>query len=202
MITKENKDKAIAKVARNKADVGSPEVQVSILTERIKEVTEHVKNNKHDFMAKRGLMQMVGKRKRLLRYLEETDFELYKKTVKKPDSIVIAINPSNGRNRPLNEFLKTAKEALEGFEDYPGIIREYTEILEKYISSEKGLKTYVKLAKEVETASSSAKAEKIKACNDSIKKFVTGEGLKMPSFKKPTVRKEPKTKKNDKKPAN
>ena len=76
MITKENKDKAIAKVARNKADVGSPEVQVSILTERIKEVTEHVKNNKHDFMAKRGLMQMVGKRKKLLKYLEETDFEL------------------------------------------------------------------------------------------------------------------------------
>ena len=83
MITKENKDKAIAKVARNKADVGSPEVQGSILTERIKEVTEHVKNNKHDFMAKRGLMQMVGKRKRLLKYLETTDFELYKKTVKK-----------------------------------------------------------------------------------------------------------------------
>ena len=83
MITKENKTKAIAKVARSKADVGSPEVQVSILTERIKEVTEHVRINKHDFMAKRGLMQMVGKRKRLLRYLEETDFELYKKTVKK-----------------------------------------------------------------------------------------------------------------------
>ena len=83
MITKENKDKAIAKVQRNKADVGSPEVQVSILTERIKEVTEHVKKNKHDFMAKRGLMQMVGKRKKLLKYLEETDFELYKKTVQK-----------------------------------------------------------------------------------------------------------------------
>ena len=48
MITKENKDKAIAKVARNKNDVGSPEVQVSILTERIKEVTEHVKKNKQE----------------------------------------------------------------------------------------------------------------------------------------------------------
>ena len=63
----EHLDKAIAKVARNKADVGSPEVQVAILTARIKEVTEHVKNNKHDFMAKRGLMQMVGKRKKLLK---------------------------------------------------------------------------------------------------------------------------------------
>ena len=83
MITKENKEKAIAKTARSKKDVGSPEVQVSILTKRIKEVTEHVKNNKHDFMARRGLMQMVGRRKKLLKYLEKTDFELYKKTVAK-----------------------------------------------------------------------------------------------------------------------
>ena len=83
MITKEDKQKAIAKTARSKKDVGSPEVQVSILTERIKEVTEHIKTNRHDFMARRGLMQMVGKRKKLLKYLENTDFEAYKKTVAK-----------------------------------------------------------------------------------------------------------------------
>lgn len=83
MITKDNKSKAIAKLARSSKDVGSPEVQVAILTERIKEVTEHVKVNKHDFMAKRGLIQMVGKRKKLLKYLERTDFELYKSTVAK-----------------------------------------------------------------------------------------------------------------------
>jgi len=83
MITKEKKSKAIAKLARNKEDVGSPEVQVAILTERIKEVTEHVKDHKHDFMARRGLMQMVGRRKKLLKYLEKTDFELYKQTVAK-----------------------------------------------------------------------------------------------------------------------
>ena len=83
MITKENKATAISKLARSKKDVGSPEVQVSILTTRILEVTEHLKNNKHDFMARRGLMQMVGKRKRLLKYLEKTDFELYKETVSK-----------------------------------------------------------------------------------------------------------------------
>ncbi|MBR5621177.1 30S ribosomal protein S15 [Candidatus Saccharibacteria bacterium] len=83
MITKEKKAEAISKMARNKKDVGSPEVQVAILTERILEVTEHVKENKHDFMARRGLMQMVGKRKRLLKYLEDTDFEKYKETVKK-----------------------------------------------------------------------------------------------------------------------
>lgn len=61
--------------------MGSPEVQVAVLTERIKEVTEHVKENTHDYMAKRGLMQMVGKRKKLLKYLEQTDFDLYKKTI-------------------------------------------------------------------------------------------------------------------------
>ena len=83
MITKEKKAEAIAKLARGKKDVGSPEVQVSILTERILEVTEHVKQNKHDFMARRGLMQRVGKRKKLLKYLERTDFEAYKATVAK-----------------------------------------------------------------------------------------------------------------------
>lgn len=81
MITREKKAEAISKLARSKQDVGSAEVQVSILTERIKEVTEHVKQNKHDFMAKRGLMQMVGKRKKLLKYLERTDFDLYKRTI-------------------------------------------------------------------------------------------------------------------------
>lgn len=83
MITKDNKAEAIKKLARGKNDVGSPEVQVSILTERIKEVTEHVKQNKHDYMAKRGLIQMVGQRKKLLKYLEKTDFESYKATVAK-----------------------------------------------------------------------------------------------------------------------
>lgn len=83
MITKEKKGEAISKLARSKKDVGSPEVQISILTERILEVTEHVKNNKHDFMARRGLMQMVGKRKKLLKYLEKTDYEAYKSTVAK-----------------------------------------------------------------------------------------------------------------------
>lgn len=81
MITKEDKQKAIALTQVNKNDVGSPQAQVSVLTARIKEVTEHLKANKHDFMARRGLVQMVGKRKRLLKYLERTDFDAYKATV-------------------------------------------------------------------------------------------------------------------------
>jgi small subunit ribosomal protein S15 len=83
MITKEKKNTVMTELARKDGDVGSPEVQVAVLTARIKEVTEHLKGNKHDFMAQRGLMQMVGKRKRLLKYLERTDFERYKETVAK-----------------------------------------------------------------------------------------------------------------------
>ncbi len=83
MISKDKKAEAIKKLARSEKDVGSPEVQIAILTERIKEVTEHVKANKHDFMARRGLMQMVGKRKKLLKYLEKSDFETYKATLDK-----------------------------------------------------------------------------------------------------------------------
>ena len=83
MITKENKSQAIALTQVSKSDVGSPQAQVSILTARIKEVTEHLKANKHDHMARRGLIQMVGKRKRLLKYLERKDFEAYKDVVAK-----------------------------------------------------------------------------------------------------------------------
>ncbi|MFZ1242639.1 MAG: 30S ribosomal protein S15 [Candidatus Saccharimonas sp.] len=83
MITKDNKAKAIALTQVGKNDVGSPQAQVSILTARIKEVTEHLKANKHDHMARRGLIQMVGKRKKLLKYLETNDFDSYKATLDK-----------------------------------------------------------------------------------------------------------------------
>ena len=83
MITTEKKTKVIADNQRSKNDVGSPEVQAAVLTERIKEVTEHLKVNKHDFMGRRGLLQMVGRRKRLLKYLERINYDGYKATVAK-----------------------------------------------------------------------------------------------------------------------
>ena len=83
MITKDNKAKAIALTQVAKDDVGSPQAQVAVLTARIKEVTEHLKANKHNNMARRGLIQMVGKRKRLLKYLENKNFEAYKAVVAK-----------------------------------------------------------------------------------------------------------------------
>ena len=83
MISKDDKAKAIALTQVSKTDVGSPQAQVSVLTARIKEVTEHLKANKQDHMARRGLIQMVGRRKRLLKYLENTDFEAYRAVLDK-----------------------------------------------------------------------------------------------------------------------
>lgn len=83
MITKENKAKAIKKTQIHGKDVGSPQAQVAILTARINEVTEHLKSNKHDNMARRGLLQMVGHRKKLLKALEKSDFDTYKSVVTK-----------------------------------------------------------------------------------------------------------------------
>ena len=81
MITADNKAKAITAVQKSKQDVGSAEVQVSVLTARIKEITEHLRVHKHDHMARRGLIQMVGRRKRLLGYLEKKDFSGYKNLI-------------------------------------------------------------------------------------------------------------------------
>jgi small subunit ribosomal protein S15 len=83
MITLEKKAAAIASVQTNKSDTGSPEIQVAILTERIKEITEHLATNKHDFMARRGLLQMVGKRRRLLRYIAGKDSQKYLEVIEK-----------------------------------------------------------------------------------------------------------------------
>lgn len=83
MITTEKKQKIIADLAKDKKDTGSPEVQVGILTARINEITEHLKVNKKDFMARRGLLQMVGQRKRLLRYIADKDSQAYLALIKK-----------------------------------------------------------------------------------------------------------------------
>lgn len=81
MISKDDKTAAITKTQRHKSDVGSPQAQAAILTARIKEITEHLQLHKHDKMARRGLIQMVGQRKRLLKYVERKDFDGYRKLV-------------------------------------------------------------------------------------------------------------------------
>lgn len=78
MITKEKKTEIIAKYARKEGDTGSPEVQIAVLTERILELTEHLKANPKDHHSRRGLLKMVGKRRGLLQYLKKKDLEGYR----------------------------------------------------------------------------------------------------------------------------
>ena len=81
MITKEKKTELINEYARTAGDTGSPEVQVAILTERIAELTEHLKVNIHDHHSRRGLLKMVGKRRGLLEYLKKNDIEGYRNLI-------------------------------------------------------------------------------------------------------------------------
>lgn len=83
MISTEKKSKIIADLQNDKTDTGSPEVQVGILTSRIAEITEHLQTNKHDHMARRGLLQMVGQRKRHLKYIASKDGQKYLDLIKK-----------------------------------------------------------------------------------------------------------------------
>lgn len=75
---KEVKQSIIEKFARSEGDTGSPEVQVALLTERIRELTEHLSTHKKDHHSRRGLLKMVGKRRNLLKYLKESDIERYR----------------------------------------------------------------------------------------------------------------------------
>ncbi len=83
MITTEKKSKIIKELAKDEKDTGNPVVQVGILTARITELTEHLKINKKDHAARRGLLQMVGKRKKLLKYIADKDPAMYLSTIKK-----------------------------------------------------------------------------------------------------------------------
>ena len=83
MITTEKKSAAIKSAQIHKSDTGSASPQVAVLTESIKELTEHLKTHKHDFMARRGLLQMVGKRRRLLRYIAKHDSKAYLDLIQK-----------------------------------------------------------------------------------------------------------------------
>lgn len=81
MISSEKKTAIINEYARTAGDTGSPEVQIAILTARIQELTEHLKVNKNDHHSRRGLLKMVGKRRRLLAYLKDKDIERYRELI-------------------------------------------------------------------------------------------------------------------------
>ena len=80
-LTKEQKQELIGRFGREDGDTGSAEVQVALLTERINHLTEHLRAHSKDHHSRRGLLMMVGKRRRLLGYLERADLERYRKVV-------------------------------------------------------------------------------------------------------------------------
>ena len=79
----EEKNKLISEYRRHESDAGSPQVQVALLTERISQLTEHLRLHKHDYASRRGLIMMVGKRNRLTRYLARTDRPAYQDLIKR-----------------------------------------------------------------------------------------------------------------------
>ena len=83
MLAKEKKQEIILANAMHEGDTGSPEVQIVILTQRINDLNAHLANNQKDFHSRRGLLKMVGKRRNLLKYLQNTDIERYRAIVKK-----------------------------------------------------------------------------------------------------------------------
>ena len=82
MISKEKKTELMEKFARTPGDTGSPEVQVAVLTERIKELTAHLKENPKDHHSRRGMYKMIGRRRALLDYLKGKDIERYRTLIK------------------------------------------------------------------------------------------------------------------------
>jgi len=82
-LTKEVKQSIINEYKIHENDTGSPEVQIAILTKRINQLTEHLKQHKKDYHSRRGLLKMVGKRRALLNYLKEKDLDRYKNLIEK-----------------------------------------------------------------------------------------------------------------------
>jgi small subunit ribosomal protein S15 len=82
-VLKDDKVQIIADNARSQGDTGSPEVQVALLSRRISELTEHLKTHPKDHHSRRGLLRMVGRRRRLLEYLKREDIERYRSIISK-----------------------------------------------------------------------------------------------------------------------
>ncbi|MEJ2076398.1 MAG: 30S ribosomal protein S15 [Acidobacteriota bacterium] len=83
MLTKDRKTEIVGEFRQHDTDTGSPEVQVALLSERIRELTEHFKTHKKDYHSRRGLLKLVGQRRRLLDYLKKRNFNRYKELIER-----------------------------------------------------------------------------------------------------------------------
>jgi small subunit ribosomal protein S15 len=104
MLSKQDKDAIIKKFRTHKDDTGSPEVQIAILTKEIEEVSEHLKVHKKDNHSRRGLLKMVGNRRRLLRYLRQEDQKRFEKLVDRLKiKVVMTTAPTKAAPKPAAE---------------------------------------------------------------------------------------------------
>jgi small subunit ribosomal protein S15 len=123
MLDKKAKEKIIKKYRVHDTDTGSAQVQIAILTEEIKELTEHLKKHKHDFSSRRGLLKKVGERRKLLKYLQKEDAEQFKEMAEK-----LKLKIAKKLMEEEEEEKKKEKKYIENDEE--GEIKEEEEVEE------------------------------------------------------------------------
>jgi small subunit ribosomal protein S15 len=122
MLDKKAKEKIIKKFRTHETDTGSPQVQIAILTEEIKELTEHLKQHKHDFSSRRGLLKKVGERRKLLKYLQKESAEQFKDLAEK-----LKLKIAQRLQEEEEEERKKAKDYVPEDEDAEEIKEDLTE---------------------------------------------------------------------------
>lgn len=115
MLDKKSKEKIIKKYRTHETDTGSPQVQIAILTEEIKELTEHLKKHKHDFSSRRGLLKKVGERRKLLKYLQKESAEQFKDLATKLKLRIAAklIEEDEEEKKKEKKYINPEDEVLE-----------------------------------------------------------------------------------------
>ena len=118
MLTKEGKQKIIKKFRVHDNDTGSPQVQIAILSEEIKQLTDHLKEHKHDHSSRRGLLKKVGERRRLLKYLQKEDEKSFQDLAKKLKlKIAKKMIEEEEEKKRLEEELNREEEEIEEEEE-------------------------------------------------------------------------------------
>lgn len=119
MLDKKAKEKIIKKFRVHDTDTGSPQVQIAILTEEIKELTEHLKKHKHDFSSRRGLLKKVGERRKLLKYLQKESEADFKELAEKLKLKIAAklMEEEEEEKKKEKKYIDSDEEAVEPKEE-------------------------------------------------------------------------------------
>ncbi len=122
MLDKKTKEKIIKKFRVHETDTGSPQVQIAILTEEIKELTEHLKQHKHDFSSRRGLLKKVGERRKFLKYLQKESAEQFKILAERLKLKIAQKLQAEEEEEKLKEKKYAPEEAEETEDEEAGLV--------------------------------------------------------------------------------